>query len=169
MLSVWPKLRDFTQFEPAFIAYRLTPERFSRPLALAFVASEAAAALLLTLAPLQPLGALLGSAVVALATGAVVINLVRGRREIRCGCGSAAESMPLSLGLVGRNLALLMILGLAAWSAIDGTQRQLGILDFAAAAFSAFAMLLMWLLATQLLVNAGRTNGSASNRLRTFS
>jgi len=67
--------------------------------------------------------------------------------------------MPLSGGLVGRNAALLAVLAVAAASAAVGSERRMATLDFAAAGFCALALLLMWLGATQLLVNAGRARG----------
>jgi len=47
----------------------------------------------------------------------------------------------------------------AAASATVGSERRMATLDFAAAGFCALALLLMWLGATQLLVNAGRARG----------
>jgi hypothetical protein len=156
MLSVAPKLRDLDRFHAAFDAYRLLPSAWTRAAALAFVAAEACAALLLVVLPLQPLSALAGLGVVGLATVAVCANLARGRRDIRCGCGSTADSMPLSGGLVVRNGALLAVLATAAVSAASGSPRALAPLDYAAASFCAVALLLIWQAATQLLVNAGR-------------
>jgi len=159
LLSVAPKLRGFDRFHGAVDAYRLVPSAWSRAVALAFVAAEAGAALLLALMPLHAASALAAIAVAALATGAVTVNLLRGRRDIRCGCGGADDSMPLSGGLVGRNAALLAVLAVAAASAAVGSERRMAALDFAAAGFCTLALLLMWLGATQLLVNAGRARG----------
>lgn len=161
LLSVMPKLRAFERFHAAFDAYRLLPAAWSRAAAVAFVAAEAGAALLLVAQPLQATSAVAGFAVVGLATAAVCINLARGRRDIRCGCGSDADSMPLSAGLVMRNLALLAVLATAAASAATAPARALAPLDFAGAGFCALALLLMWLAATQLLANAGRARARA--------
>jgi hypothetical protein len=40
-------------------------------------------------------------------TGAILINLVRGRTDIDCGCAGPARRQPLGVGLVVRNLVLL--------------------------------------------------------------
>uniref|UniRef100_UPI003F49A608 MauE/DoxX family redox-associated membrane protein n=1 Tax=Cupriavidus necator TaxID=106590 RepID=UPI003F49A608 len=161
LLSVLPKLREFERFHAAFGVYGLLPSAWSRVASMAFVAAETGAALLLVVRPLHPLSAVAGLAVVGLATAAVVINLAHGRRDIRCGCGSDADSMPLSAGLVLRNLALLAVLATAAASAATAPARALAALDFAAAGFCALALLLMWLAATQLLANADRARTRA--------
>jgi len=160
-LSAVPKLREFDRFHAAIEAYRLVPISWSRTVALAFVAGEAGVALLLTLTPLHAASALAAIGVIAVATGAVAINLLRGRRDIRCGCGGRDDSMPLSAGLLWRNAALLAVLATAAASAAKGSARAMAALDYAAAGFCAVALLLMWLGATQLLVNAGRAHGAA--------
>ncbi len=172
-LSVAPKLRDLARFQAAFAAYGLLPPAWTRAGALAFVAAEGAAALGMVLLPQSPGPALAGLAVAGLATAAVAVNLARGRRELRCGCGAAADSMPISGALLARNAGLLAVLAVAAAStssslagaagisdvAGTGMARALGTLDWAAAAFCALALLLLWLAATQLLVNAGRARG----------
>lgn len=159
LLSVVPKLRDFDRFHGAVDAYRLVPPAWARLVAMAFVAAEAGAALLLALAPLHPGAALVAMAVVALASGAVAVNLLRGRRDIRCGCGGEDDSMPLSGALLARNAALVAVLAAGAASAAAGNGRAMSALDFAAAGFCTLALLLMWLGATQLLANAGRARG----------
>ncbi len=160
LLSVAPKLREPDRFHAAVDAYRLVPAAWSRAVALAYVGIEAMAVVLLALMPLQPASALAAIVVAGVATGAVAINLLRGRRDIRCGCGGVDDSMPLSGGLLWRNAALLAVLAIAAASAGTGNGRSMTALDFAAAGFIALALLLMWLGATQLLVNAGRAQGT---------
>ncbi|QYY28826.1 hypothetical protein K2O51_00935 [Cupriavidus pinatubonensis] len=159
LLSVAPKLREPARFHGAVDAYRLVPTAWSRVVAIGFIGAEALAVLLLALMPLQAASALAAMGVTGLATGAVAINLIRGRRDIRCGCGGADDSMPLSAGLLGRNAVLLAVLSIAAASAAVGNGRAMSALDYAAAGFIALALLLMWLGATQLLVNAGRVRG----------
>lgn len=158
--SLWPKLRDFSGFWGAVSAYRLVPDAWSRPVALAYLGAEAASLAALVAAPLHPGAALLAACVVAVASGAVGINLLRGRRDIRCGCGSDADNLRLSNGLLLRNLGLLAVLMLAAIAAAGlaaGTApRAFTLLDTLAAGFCALALLLLWLGATQLLVNADR-------------
>jgi len=158
-LSVAPKLRDFPRFHAALAAYALVPPAWTHLAALSFVAAEAGAALLMVGLPQHPASALAGLAVAGLATAAVCANLARGRRELHCGCGAAGDSMPISGALVARNAGLLAVMALAAASARAGETRVLGALDYAAAGFCALAVLLLWLAATQLLVNAGRARG----------
>ncbi len=158
--SLWPKLRDFAGFWGAVSAYRLVPQAWSRRVALAYAGAEAASVAALVAAPLHPGSALLAASVVAIASGAVGISLLKGRRDIRCGCGSDADSLRLSPGLLVRNLGLLAVLALAAATAAglaaDAAPRPFAMLDSLAAGFCALALLLLWLGATQLLVNADR-------------
>jgi len=46
-------------------------------------------------------------ALLVLYSSAIAINLVRGRRDIECGCGGAATHVPLSGWLLARNAALM--------------------------------------------------------------
>ncbi|EHP37922.1 hypothetical protein OR16_40054 [Cupriavidus basilensis OR16] len=158
--SLWPKLRDFSGFWSALSAYRLVPDAWSRWVALAYVGAEAASVAALVAAPLHPGAALLAACVITVASGAVGINLLRGRRDIRCGCGSDTDSLRLSPGLLLRNLGLVAVLVLAAITAAglaaDTAPRAFTLLDTLAAGFCALALLLLWLGATQLLVNADR-------------
>ncbi|MGE8369180.1 MULTISPECIES: MauE/DoxX family redox-associated membrane protein [unclassified Cupriavidus] len=171
--SLWPKLRDFTGFQAAVSAYRLMPQAWSRWVALAYAGAEAASVAALVATPLRPGAALLAALAVAIASGAVGINLLRGRRDIRCGCGSAADSLRLSPGLLARNLGLLAVLGLAAATAAglaaDAAPRAFTLPDYLAAGFCALALLLLWLGATQVLVNADRAAAPSRRTHSTYS
>ena len=46
-------------------------------------------------------------ALLVLYSAAIAINLLRGRRDIECGCGGAATHVPLSGWLLARNAALM--------------------------------------------------------------
>jgi hypothetical protein len=52
-------------------------------------------------------GPLLAAGLLAVYTGAIAINLARGRRDIDCGCAGPALREPLSGWLLGRNGILL--------------------------------------------------------------
>jgi len=79
------------------------------------------------------------------------VNLIRGRRDIDCGCAGPAAQMPLSGALVVRN-ALLVAAAIAAAAPLQ--TRPLGAID--AFTFSAaLAMgVLLWKAAHGLLENA---------------
>jgi hypothetical protein len=98
------KLRDPRGFAAAVAGYRLLPAALATPAAAAFVAAE----LLLAAAlwtPLRTEAALGAAALLALYALAIAVNLVRGRRDIDCGCGGPLGRQALSEGLVLRNLA----------------------------------------------------------------
>jgi hypothetical protein len=97
-------------------------------------------------------GALLALALLALVTGAVVINLKRGRERIDCGCGGS-EHVPLSRGLVARNagLALLAVVAL-----MPAQARATVWLDLVATAFATLFLLGLYLVVNQLLSNHPR-------------
>jgi hypothetical protein len=59
------------------------------------------------LLPLYRWAALGAVALLVLYSVAIAINLVRGRREIDCGCFGPAARVPLSGGLVARNALLI--------------------------------------------------------------
>ncbi|HEY5645870.1 MAG TPA: MauE/DoxX family redox-associated membrane protein [Pseudomonadales bacterium] len=104
------KIRTFTEFTGFVAGYRLLPQALVRPASGVIVAAEIAAiagALLLI-----PALALLPMLLLVLYAGAMVINLLRGRDDIDCGCGGTP--MPISTTAVARNLLLAAAFGWAA-------------------------------------------------------
>ena len=102
------KLVDPRRFAGVFRDYRVVPSALAFPLAMAAIALETAVAASLLLPATRRLGAL-GVGVLLLSYSlAIVVNLLRGRRDIDCGCSWNAKGQPISGALVVRN-ALLMI------------------------------------------------------------
>lgn len=119
------KARDLASFRTAIAGYELLPERAAAAAALAFTGVES----LLALALFVPAGfgvrdgSLVAAALLfALYGAAIAINLVRGRREIDCGCSGPAARIPLSGWLVARNVLLV---GVALVCLSDPTDRTL--------------------------------------------
>lgn len=99
------KLREPHQFAAAVRRYEVLPAFAVGPTARVVPLAEVAASLLLVLGVLPVLTTtLLGFLLIAFAV-AMAINLVRGR-QIDCGCYGAAQSVPISWGLVARNCLL---------------------------------------------------------------
>lgn len=101
------KLRNRRDHARALDAYALLPAGAGRWLVPALGVAECAAA-----AAIWPRGTRVAAAVLMLAllvlySAAIAINLVRGRRDIECGCGGAATHVPLSGWLLARNAALM--------------------------------------------------------------
>jgi hypothetical protein len=144
------KLRDARSFRAALAAYRLLPDVLVAPAALALPALEIVAGLALLAPAWRGAGAVLAAALLALVTGAVAINVARGRTDIDCGCGGAEGRQRLSWGLVARNA---MLLGAIAASGQVPVTRALGALDHATVAFASLALYGLFACASQLLAN----------------
>lgn len=147
------KLRAPWMFAAIVQAYGLLPTALVGPVAWSVALAEALLAVALCLpgaGPWAQWGALLLLAVV---TTAVVVNLLRGRVGIDCGCGGASADQELSWALVWRNLALA---GLVSLPLVDDTGRILGVADFLTVAFAVLAGFGLYAGANQLLANAPR-------------
>lgn len=130
LIGALDKLRNFSMFEGAVLAYRLIPEALSQLFAALFVAAELAAALMLLVPQTRWLGAALGLGVMAVATAGVVINLLRGHTDVACGCGNLKDqSAGLSWWLVVRNGVLMALLASALWPVTAYSARALGWID----------------------------------------
>ena len=105
--AAWHKLPDARRFEGAVRAYRLVPSEWTAALAWLLPFAEGAIALGLIYPSTYPAAAVAAGVVLSIYTLAISVNLVRGRREIDCGCFASAVTVPLSAGLVARNLGLI--------------------------------------------------------------
>jgi uncharacterized membrane protein YphA (DoxX/SURF4 family) len=100
------KLPRRAQFEDAVRGYRLVPDRLASPIARWLPVVEVAAGTLLLLGlGTAPVAGLLGVFLVVF-TGAVAINLARGR-AIDCGCYGAGPARTIGWPTLVRNLGLL--------------------------------------------------------------
>ena len=108
--AAWHKLSGLAEFRGALSAYRLLPEWAVGSAAVALVVLETSIALALlvrfegaSIAAFFLLGAY---------SAAMLVNLLRGRRWIDCGCGGPGQ--PISYALVIRNAVLMGVCLLAA-------------------------------------------------------
>jgi uncharacterized membrane protein YphA (DoxX/SURF4 family) len=102
------KLRDAEAFRGALADYRLLPERWTPAAARALAAGELAVGVALLAPGLAAIAGLAAAALLLLYTGAIAINLGRGRRSIDCGCAGPGARRPLGPGLVARNAVLVV-------------------------------------------------------------
>ncbi len=111
------KMRHWAEFEGVVANYRIVPEVLVRPLAYTLPPLELllAVALVTLAAPIPETGA---AVLLGLFAAAMGVNIVRGRRDIDCGCFSSALKQTLRWSLVARNLVMIVIL--AACAAADG-------------------------------------------------
>ena len=111
LLFLWAaghKLRDVPAFCSAVANYELVPSGWIGPFATGVIAMELGVAAGLWLPRLAAIAALAAAGVLAAYAGAMAINLVRGRRDIDCGCIGAAGRRPLSGALEVRNGVLAL-------------------------------------------------------------
>ena len=108
--AVAGKVRHRHELAGVVANYRLLPERLAASAAWIIVGLESLAMLSLVSGVGLAAGAALAIALLCGFALAMGINLVRGRREIDCGCFQSGLRQTLSEGLVARNLVLAAIL-----------------------------------------------------------
>lgn len=136
IVGAWHKFADLDAFGFSVERYGLLPASGARAVSLVLPPLEALAGALLLAPPTRGAGALLAAALVAFVTAAVVVNLLRGRTDIDCGCGAAGHRQRLSWALVVRNAVLLLACFAAA---APEAPRTLVWLDAFTAVFAALA------------------------------
>lgn len=151
------KLVHRAEFRRSLTAYELVPDQMVPVLALGLPMLELASAAMLLIDPWRVLGGVLGAAMFAVYALAMSINLLRGRRDLACGCGwgvSSAEAEPrVSFGLVARNLVLI---ALALMLASVQADRPANGIDLLNGAFSGVVLVLLWATVDRLLANGKR-------------
>lgn len=135
------KLRAPARFAAALAGYRMLPERVVPGAAALVTAGEGLAGLALLVPGAGAAPALAAAALLSLYAGAIATNLLRGRREIDCGCAGPAARRPLSEGLVVRN-ALLVAAALVA--ALPAAPRALSWVDAVTVVASVAAATLLY-------------------------
>lgn len=144
------KLRDPAAFRLILRRYELLPAAWTAAAATALALLEAAigASLVFT-----RIAAVAAAALLAVYGGAIAVNLLRGRRDIDCGCSGPARRVPLRWSLAWRNLVLL---ALALVSALPPSGRSLEWID-GVSILAAVLFLAMFHAAVETaLANAGR-------------
>jgi uncharacterized membrane protein len=147
------KLIDLGEFRAAVENYRALPEWLAGAATIAIPVAEILGAVGLLDSRTRFASAVELVLMLALFTAAIVVNLMRGRLYIDCGCFGPALRQPLSWWLPARNLALM---GLVAISALPVDARSLTAVDVATVFFGAATMLVLYAAANYLLANAPR-------------
>ena len=145
------KFRDLESFESSITNYALLPVGFEKQLAVLVPIAEAAAATAALVSPLRRVSAVCLFFLMLLFTGAIAINLIRGRTNIDCGCFGPALRQELSGWLLTRNI-LLMIVALTLM--LPETVRAMQPLDFITIAFGALTLVLLYASANFAIANA---------------
>jgi hypothetical protein len=100
------KLRDRAAFHGVVHDYRLLPGFLVAPVAAAIPVAEVAVGLLLPSGLLPVPTAAIATAMLLVFVTAMAVNILRGRREIDCGCFRGRPSQRLTWGTVARTGAL---------------------------------------------------------------
>lgn len=120
------KLRDWKQFRDVVRNYKLLPDALVPGSAIALIALECGAAILILFVATRPIGAILSTCVLAVYAVAIAINLRRGRVNLDCGCLGIGRRQPVRWWMVRRNLA---IAALALIAVLPMASRELTALD----------------------------------------
>lgn len=153
-LAALHKLKDRAEFARVVLDYRLVPERAVPFVAWFLPIAELIAGIAWLVSDEPAPAALLTGTLVLVYTLAVLINLLRGRVHIGCGCsfpGSTEDDQPLSYGIVGRNLALI---AMALAMALPISDRELTAFDSLAIAALLLTVALLYAAANQLMSNS---------------
>ena len=151
--AAWHKVTAHAAFVAALGNYRLLPPGLVKPVAMTLPAIETALALGWLAGPRREIAVATAALLLGYAS-AMAVNLLRGRRQIDCGCslgGAAGGEQPLSWWLPARNLVLAALAGIAS---LPGSGRALGFPDAPTLAAATLAAVLLYAGASQLIRNA---------------
>jgi hypothetical protein len=142
------KFQDLGRFTEIFAAYRVLPAALADRLAWLIPCIEITIAIALYWEPSRRLGVASAIAVLITYGAGLGVNLVRGRRDLDCGCGAARDRRAIAAWMVWRNLLLAVAVGIAAmpWS-----PRSLGPTDVLTVVGGLIACVLLYATADRLL------------------
>jgi hypothetical protein len=112
------KLRDLARFADAFAAYRVLPDALARRLAWLIPSLELGVAAGLLSGPSRRTAVIAAIIVLIAYASGLGVNLLLGRRDLDCGCGTARDRRAIAAWMVWRNLILAAAVGitLLPWS-----------------------------------------------------
>jgi hypothetical protein len=148
-LAAFHAMREWAVFDGVVAQYRIAPHWLAPIAARILPPLELAAAAALLLPTTSSVGAALGLCLMALFTGAITVNLTRGRVSIDCGCGGAS-GQKLSAGLVLRNLAVMFGLAVALAAPPEGVVDGVTTIGVIGASL---ALIALYFAANQLMTN----------------
>jgi hypothetical protein len=153
LLACYGKVRSFGVFRATLADYELVPAPLLGPCAVLIIAVELAIGVGALLRSWTAPAMLAAATLLLLYAAAIGINLMRGRRDIDCGCTGPATQQLLSGWLILRNTGLA---GLAIVGAVPTTQRLLHVADFALVGMALLAAVVLYAGINQLMANAPR-------------
>jgi uncharacterized membrane protein YphA (DoxX/SURF4 family) len=151
LLFVWSashKWRDLPRFAAVVREYELLPAGLERAAAVVLGAVEILIAIALLVPAAHGASSVAAAVLLIVYTAAIGLNLVRGRRDLDCGCFGPARRQPFSEWLVLRNVLLLaaaLVVGLPTEA------RSLSALDAFAGIAACTTLAMLWTSANQLV------------------
>jgi hypothetical protein len=144
------KLRAPAHFSSVIAAYfPALPGVHRLPVPVAVL--ELAIALALLLPMTAGAGLLAAAAVLGLYAALMAWQLVRGRRELRCGCAGPASELAVSPALVGRNLVCA---GFALLALAPRTETAVGAAGLGLSLYVAVFLIILYLCSEQIVSNS---------------
>ncbi len=155
------KLTNLGVFEQAIASYELTNDSLTWFLSRFIPILELSAGLLLLIPPMRETGALIALSLLVFVTAAVVINLLRGRTELNCGCGGLEDEQPISWNLVLRNLTLAALVGFSFMGAAHSVFSWVDLVTIYASALAGYGI---FAISNQLIANQLRLASASTGR-----
>lgn len=145
------KLRNPLHYAAVIDDYRVLPRGSGSVAVWIAGAVEMGAGIAILLPSLNRAGLALTGLLLMVYFAVMALNLLRGRREIDCGCGAPERAQDLSAGLLVRNAALALAALMS--SVAQPLARGIGWFDWLVAIAAALAAILIYLSASLLLSN----------------
>ncbi len=159
--SVSHKIRSPQHFSAVLADYRVLPDSLV-PIASWLVIAAELAVVALVLAGQAAAAMMLAGMLMAGYSAGIALNLLRGRRDIDCGCAGPAASQTLSGWLLLRNVLLLAVIAVAL---LPDQARALGWLDWLTVTLGLAAASALYGAANTLIANHLRLTTSTEARL----
>lgn len=121
------KLRDLARFAEAFAAYRVLPDVLARRLAWLIPCIELCLAASLLCAPSRRMAGMAAILLLVAYASGLGVNLLRGRRDLDCGCGTARDRRAIAAWMVWRNSFLAAALGI---TLLPWSPRSVSLIDW---------------------------------------
>lgn len=153
LIACYGKLNAFGVFQATLADYELVPPALVGVCASLIVILELGIGIGALVRASAPPAMLTGAGLLLVYAAAIGINLVRGRRDIDCGCTGPATQQLLSGWLILRNTSLA---GLALVGAATTTGRTLQAADFVLIGIALLGAMSLYAAINQLMANAPR-------------
>lgn len=137
--AAWHKARNLAHFQAQLESYQLLPNSLVPAVSRLVLVVEGLVALALPVWTL-PQPPVVAAMLLAIYTGALAINLLRGREDLDCGCGGES-AQAISWALVVRNSFLIV---LAAIAMLPSAPRDISLLELGTVVPACIAVILVY-------------------------